>query len=76
MLRRVVYLTEALARNSNNPILLGLNAQLLAREGKFEKPKPLWLLQPRQTGACGTTTTPYLRACVYALGGKADRIRR
>ncbi len=68
------HLTEARAQNPNAPILRGLNAQLLAREGKFREAEaaletPTEAQRRNRNYHHGT----YLRACVYALGGNADR---
>jgi tetratricopeptide (TPR) repeat protein len=68
------HLTEALAKNSNDPILLGLNAQLMAREGKFREAEAA-LATPTEADRRlrNYHHAAYLRACVYALGGNADR---
>ena len=68
------HLTEERARNPKDDLLSGLNAQLLAREGKFREAEaalttPTEAQQRNRNYHHGT----YLRACVYALGGNADR---
>lgn len=68
------HLTEALATNPKNTVLRALNALLLAREGKFREAEaaletPTEAQRRNRNYHHGT----YSRACVYALGGNADR---
>jgi tetratricopeptide (TPR) repeat protein len=68
------HLTEELSRNPNDNVLLALNAQLLAREGKFREAEAA-LATPTEAQRRNRNYhhATYLRACVYALGGNADR---
>ena len=68
------HLTEALAANPNDSILRALNAQLLAREGKFrEAEAALDTPTEAQRRNRNYHHGSYLRACVYALGGNAEK---